>query len=127
MLDCSQMLNVFAVLLLFLYTTLEMNTIMANKIPGMQAGAVSILWSIFALSAIIIGIKKDIKGLRYAGLSLFLITSLKVFFSDLSTLSQVYRIVAFLIFGLIMLSGSFIYIKFQDRFKQIPEGELHHE
>jgi uncharacterized membrane protein len=39
-----------------------------------------------------------------------------VFFSDLARLDQVYRIVAFAILGLLVLSGSFIYLKYRQTF-----------
>ena len=39
-----------ALALLFVFTTLETNTFLWHYVPGLRAGGVSILWSIFALA-----------------------------------------------------------------------------
>ncbi|MEM4248545.1 MAG: DUF2339 domain-containing protein, partial [Candidatus Nanoarchaeia archaeon] len=110
----------FAVLCLstlFVYSTLELNTFLSYKFPLFRAGGISILWGIYALSFVLSGILKHVKALRYAGLIIFAIVIFKVFFSDLSRLSQFYRIIAFIALGLLVLAGSFVYIKFKDSFK----------
>ena len=48
-----------------------------------------------------------------AGLALFAVVAWKVLFSDLTDLLQVYRIVAFILLGLLVLSGSFVYLKYR--------------
>jgi uncharacterized membrane protein len=53
---------------------------------------------------------------RYLGLGLFAIVVWKVFFLDLSQLDQIYRIVAFLLLGILVLAGSFVYLKYRDSF-----------
>jgi len=50
------------------------------------------------------------------GLSLFLLVSIKVFFVDLGSLEQLYRIVAFVVLGVITISGSFLYLKYRHKF-----------
>jgi len=102
--------------LLFAYSTLEVNTFLHSYIPGLQAGGVSILWSIFALSLILRGIAKNLVILRYLGLGLFAIVSAKVLFSDLDTLDQFYRIVAFVLLGVLLLAGSFVYLRYREKF-----------
>lgn len=102
--------------MLFFYTTFELNTFLFEYLPGFRFGGISILWGIFALACITRGIKKQAKGMRYAGLVLFLIVALKVFFVDLRSLSQIYRIIAFIIMGLVILGGAVIYIRFKDSF-----------
>lgn len=100
----------------FIYLTLEVNTFFSWQAPNFKAGAVSILWGLMALSAIISGIVKGIKPLRYAGLLLFLIVALKIFFLDLERLSQLYRIIAFLVLGMVFLAGAVIYVRFGKMF-----------
>lgn len=102
--------------LLFVYLSLEVNSFLFHYVPGLRTGGVSILWSIFALALILRGIWRNIKVLRYIGLMLFAIVAWKVFFVDLSQLDQLYRIVAFLILGVLLLFGSFIYLKYRDSF-----------
>ncbi len=103
--------------LLFIYATLEVNTFFHFYLPGMQAGAISILWSVFALALIMRGIAKNEQALRYLGLGLFAVVSVKVFFFDLEQLDQFFRIIAFVLLGLLLLAGSFGYLKFRDKFE----------
>lgn len=102
--------------MLFIYLTLEVNTFLHQYVPGMQSGGVSILWSMFALTLIYRGIAHRSAILRYVGLALFAIVTWKVFFVDLATLDQFYRIVAFILLGVLSLAGSFAYLKFRDQF-----------
>ena len=102
-----------ALALLFVFTTLETNTFLWYYVPKFRAGGVSILWSIFALSLIVSGIWRNARALRYVGLALFAVVVWKVMFSDLAQLDQLYRIVAFIILGILVLSGSFAYLKYK--------------
>jgi uncharacterized membrane protein len=109
--------------MLFLYTTLELNSFLHHYMDGMRAGGVSILWSLFALALILRGIGRNVRTLRYLGLGLFAIVAWKVFFVDLARLDQFFRIVAFIILGLLVLAGSFIYLKYKDQFALKTPGE----
>lgn len=106
--------------LLFLYTTLEVNSFLRTYRDGLRAGGISILWSLFALGLILRGIVKHIRSLRYLGLALFAVVTWKVFFVDLNQLDQFYRIVAFICLGILVLAGSFVYLKFRDSFAVPP-------
>jgi uncharacterized membrane protein len=90
--------------------------VLHEYLPGFQAGGVSILWAIFALSWLVRGIWMNAAPARWAGLILFGIVTLKVFFSDLSQLDQVLRSVAFLVLGLLLLAGSFLYLRHRETF-----------
>ena len=112
--------------LLFIYLTLEVNSFLHEYLEGLRSGGVSILWSIFALSLILRGIAKNVAGVRYLGLALFALVSWKVFFVDLARLDQFYRIVAFVILGVLLLAGSFVYLKYRENFTveaAEPKGE----
>ena len=88
----------------------------AQYLPGMQSGGVSIVWSLFALALILRGIARRSAAVRYLGLALFAIVTWKVFFVDLAQLDQFYRIVAFILLGILVLSGSFVYLKYREKF-----------
>jgi uncharacterized membrane protein len=107
-----------AVLLAFL--TLELNTFLFAFLPGLRPGGVSILWSIFAFAWLLRGIWKNVRPLRYAGLTLFAIVIGKVFFRDLAELDQFYRIIAFIVLGVVVLAGSFVYLKYRETFTLKP-------
>jgi uncharacterized membrane protein len=57
------------------------------------------------------------------GLALFAVVTWKVFFVDLAQLDQFYRIVAFVLLGILALIGSFAYLKYRDQFTTKSESE----
>ncbi len=105
-----------ALVLLFVFLSLEVNSLLFQTIPGLRSGGVSILWAAFALSLIFFGIQRQFKILRLVGLSLFAVVAYKVFFIDLARLEQVYRILAFMILGLVILGGAYFYMRYQHAF-----------
>lgn len=109
--------------LLFIYLTLEVNSFLYHNVPGSQSGGVSILWSLFALSLILRGIWRNLRALRYIGLLLFFVVAWKIFFNDLAQLDPLYRIVALLVLGILLLVGSFIYLKYRESFAQKVSSE----
>lgn len=108
---------------LFVFLTLEVKTFLHSFMPGLQSGGVTILWSLFALGLLVPGIKKNIRSLRYVGLVLFTIVAGKVFFVDLDDLDQMYRIVAFILLGILVLSGSFLYLRSRQTFETPSDEE----
>ncbi len=71
----------------------------------------SVLWTLYAAAAMAWGFIRSAPAVRYAALGLFGLTIAKVFVVDLSTISTLYRIVSFLILGLVLLGVSFLYQK----------------
>lgn len=109
-------LGALAVAMAFVWSSLELNTFLQYFVPGLRPGGISILWSFFALGLILAGILKDTRELRYVGLGLFAVVVWKVFFRDLQDLDPLYRIVAFIVLGVLVLLGSFLYLKFRQTF-----------
>jgi uncharacterized membrane protein len=105
-----------ALTLLFVYSSLEVNTLLYVYVPGLRSGGISILWSLFALGFVLGGMLKDTKALRLAGLVLFAVVAWKVFLMDLARLEPVYRILAFIVLGILVLSGSFLYMRYRQLF-----------
>ncbi len=104
-----------ALVALWFYLTFETSSALTLWLPRMRAGGVSIVWALYALGLLIAGIQRGARGLRYPGLALFAIVMIKVFFFDLDHLDQLYRIIAFVVLGLLFLSGSLLYLKFQKK------------
>ncbi len=114
--------------LLFVFSTLEVNTFLYHFIPELRAGGISILWSVFALTMLLLGIQKNHRNSRYAGLFLFTIVAFKVFLFDLDSLDQIYRIVAFILLGILVMCGSFLYLKYRSTFSTEDESqEISHD
>ncbi len=95
----------------FFYMTMESGTALTHWLPGFRLGGISILWTGFALGLLFQGIKSMNKTARYTGLALFGVVIVKVFTVDLAGLGHLWRIVAFIILGVLILCGSFIYLK----------------
>jgi uncharacterized membrane protein len=116
---------VASLVMLFIYSSLEVNSFLFQFYPGFRYGGVSILWGAFALGMLLVGIARNHRFLRYAGLILFAVVSFKVFLIDLRHLDPLYRIIAFVVLGLLLLAGSFVYLKHRERFaigKDTDEG-----
>jgi hypothetical protein len=109
--------------LLFCYVSLELNSLLYWKLSEFRLGGISVLWALFGISFIVGGIWKNVRPLRYVGLLLIAIVVGKIFLVDLSGMPSLYRVIAFLVLGLLLLLGSFAYIYSNRKFtKQENEG-----
>jgi uncharacterized membrane protein len=97
------------------YLTFELNTFLGHFVPGLQAGGISLLWALYALGLLLGGILRGVRPLRIIGLIIFLIAATKVVAFDLRSLDQLYRIVAFILLGIVLLAGAYLYITFESR------------
>ncbi|MEK7501541.1 MAG: DUF2339 domain-containing protein [Patescibacteria group bacterium] len=75
---------------------------------------VSIFWVIYAAVLTTIGFGKKLVMARRLGLVLFTLSACKVVI-DVWSLGQLYRIVSFIVFGIVALAASFAYVKYKDR------------
>ena len=111
------------VALLLLYLTLEFNTFLAHFLPDSRTGGITLLWALYALVLLVLGLQRSVRSLRLIGLALFVVVVGKVFFVDLANLDAFYRIIAFIVLGLILLGAALIYLKFRHRFQTAPKGD----
>ena len=81
--------------------------------------SLSVLWALYASLLTTVGIFRRIRGARVLGILLLGATVLKVFLVDLSALQTFYRIISFIVLGLLLLAVSYGY----NRFKHIIFGE----
>ena len=75
----------------------------------------SILWSVYSLLLVGLGIFQKKKHLRIFALVLFGITLAKLFLYDISNLSTISKTIVLIILGLLLLIISFLYNKFKDK------------
>ena len=71
----------------------------------------SLLWTLYAAAALAWGFLRSNRVIRYAALALFGLTVLKVFAVDLSAVKTAYRILSFLVLGVVLLLVSLAYQK----------------
>lgn len=103
--------------LLFLFLTFELNTVLHRFLPGMRAGGLTLLWALYALALLLAGLRSGVRGLRYAGLALFAVVVGKVFFLDLAGLESIYRIIAFIVLGIVLFLAALLYLRHRARFQ----------
>ena len=96
----------------FLFLTSELNHVLSAKMPEMAAGGRSILWAVFGFVFLLRGLRQSRRWLRYLGLALLSIVVVKVFLIDLEKLEAIYRVVSFLVFGILLMASAFVYLKF---------------
>lgn len=75
--------------------------------------SLSILWGLYSLFVIIIGIWKNRQHLRIWAIILFGITLIKLFFYDIAHLDTIAKTIVFVSLGLLLLIISFLYNKYK--------------
>jgi uncharacterized membrane protein len=90
-----------------------MNLMAQFSIPNAYKFGLTILWGIYALALIAIGIARYKKHLRIAAIVLLGITLIKLFLIDSSDLATIPKTVLFVSLGLLMLIVSFLYNKYK--------------
>jgi uncharacterized membrane protein len=89
--------------------------------PGLaQHLALSLLWMGYATGLIFLGSKQDSSLLRWQALVLFGIAVTKVFLYDSSFLDRFYRIISFVVLGLVLVVVSFLYQRKDSRGRSSP-------
>lgn len=73
----------------------------------------TIAWAAEAVGLLMAGFAQRERILRLSGLSLFALCTGKLFFYDLRNLDTLWRIVAFIVMGLVMLGASSLYMRFE--------------
>lgn len=77
--------------------------------------ATSVLWALFATALMVLGFARSVTTLRRVSLVLFAVTLLKVFLWDMAHVSTPYRIVSFLVLGLMLIGASYLYHRYKAR------------
>lgn len=82
--------------------------------------SLSLLWAAYAALLLIIGIVRRNRWIRIAGLGLLAIPVLKLFTYDALAMEREYRVAAFIILGIMLLAGGFLY----QRYRRLIRGFL---
>ena len=107
---------------LFLHTTIVL-VLSSELINWMELAhstqsdklGLSILWGVYALLMVGLGIWKRQQHLRIAGMVLFGITLIKLFFYDIAHLDTISKTVVLVSLGVLLLLISFLYNKYRER------------
>ena len=81
----------------------------ARRLRWLQQVGLSVLWTVYAAGALAVGFVRSLPVVRYAALGLLGITIAKVFLIDLSALDAIYRILSFVVLGVVLLAIAYVY------------------
>jgi hypothetical protein len=84
------------------------------NMPDATKLGLTILWGVYALVLIVIGIAWDKKHLRIAAMALLGVTLAKLFFYDITDLGTIPKTILFVTLGITLLMISFLYNKYKD-------------
>jgi uncharacterized membrane protein len=76
---------------------------------------------------VVVGFRQKSAALRKVSLGLFAITLVKVFLFDMSNISTPYRIVSFIILGLMLVGTSYLYYRFRGNLEDLQSGNQQKE
>ncbi len=105
----AKILSLFAWLTIIIYSTFETSSFFNYHLEKAQSLSVSILWALIAFIALIYGVKAENQSARRSAFFLFSIVLFKVFLIDISGLETIYKVISFLIVGLILIISSYFY------------------
>lgn len=84
----------------------------------------TIAWAVFAFGLVGAGLTGRVAGLRWAGIALLGLATLKLFLSDLARLEQLYRVGALVGVAVVAIGASMLYQRFlaQERDRSVPKA-----
>jgi uncharacterized membrane protein len=85
---------------------------------NMQTALISVAWAVYSIVQIVYGISMKRKLFNWCGIILFGIVILKVVTIDISSLDNIYRVLALVGVGALALVGSYAYTRNKDSLKE---------
>lgn len=95
----------------------------AHAIKSKRNLSFSILWMLYATIGLITGIILRSKSTRLFALGLFGITIGKIFLYDAAALQGIYRILSFILLGILLIISGFLYQKYKERIADFIKTE----
>ncbi len=97
---------------MLIYTSVEVyrNLEKYDTLYEFRHGGLSIWWAVAAVALLVAGIRKNYKVLRGASMLLFIGCLIKVYMVDIAGLNTLYKVIAFLLIGILFLGGAAVYI-----------------
>lgn len=99
----------------FLVTNIETVAWFGEYAPGARIASISVLWALFAIVLMLMGFVRTSAPLRIWSLVLFGSALLKVFLVDMANIKTPYRIVSFLVLGVMLIGASYLYHRHRAR------------
>jgi uncharacterized membrane protein len=109
--------------LLFGVLTLEVSAYFYARAPQARFAAISVLWTLYAIALMLLGFRYQQVRLRLVSLGLFGVTILKVFLTDMAKVSTPFRIVSFVVLGLMLIGASYLYYRYRGYLLPVPPAD----
>jgi uncharacterized membrane protein len=109
--------------LLFIVLNIEVAGFFYEEVPRARFAAISVLWALFAAGLMALGFVHDRAALRRCAIGLFAVTVVKVFIRDMANVETPFRILSFLVVGLLLVAASYLYHRFAARILTPPTHE----
>ena len=81
------------------------------------------LWALCSIALVVVGFRRNQVRLRQCALGLFAATVLKVFVVDLAHVSTPFRIISFIVLGLMLIGASYLYYRYREHILPPAEAE----
>ncbi len=112
--DCSFIYGLGGITL-FIILNVEISSFFHDYLIRARFASISVLWALFSAVLMVRGFKHNISYIRIISLGLFFVTLIKVFLFDISKIDTPYRILSFIILGIVMIGTSYLYHKFKEK------------
>ena len=109
---------------LFIVLNIETSSFFYSYLNQGRFMAISVLWLVFSIVLMLKGFKINSPSIRKISLALFLFTILKVFLFDISKYDTPYRILSFIILGLVLVGASYLYHNFKKKLIPQPDSKI---
>jgi uncharacterized membrane protein len=86
--------------------------------------AISVLWALCSILLMVVGFQRNQALLRQGAMGLFAATVLKVFLADMANVSTPFRIVSFVVLGLMLIGASYLYYRYRERILPTTTGDM---
>lgn len=101
-------------IILFILSNEFLHWISLLQVTNQYKLGLSILWAVYALFLIVIGIRKKRSYLRIGAIVLFAITLIKLLLYDVAGLSTITKTITFISLGVILLIVSYLYNRYKN-------------
>lgn len=108
-------------ILLFIAMNIEVAACAYDYFPRARFASISVLWALSATALMILGFVRNRAVLRRTSMVLFTVTVIKVFVRDMASVDTPYRIMSFLVLGLMLVGASYLYHRYKGRITAADE------
>ena len=105
------------------FETRALGGMKSSTVQNAQNLSLTALWLVYAVLLLAVGIAKRSLPVRLGALVLIALSILKVFVYDVFALETLYRIIAFVGLGLLLLAGGYLYQRYRTRIREFLTKE----